>query len=80
MRLRRGELDRAVADYDAALKLQPRLAWSLYARGLAEQRKGQKGEAAADIVAGAALDPGAPVQAERLGLVPAGAAPVAAKP
>ena len=80
VRLRRGELDRAIADYDAALKLQPRLAWSLYARGLAKQREGRAAEAAADLAAGAALDTGAPAQAQRLGLVPAGAAPATAKP
>ena len=40
VRLRMGDLDKSIADYDAALKLQPHSAWSLYGRGLAKGKKG----------------------------------------
>lgn len=55
--LRRGEFAAAIADYDAALKLQPKLAPSLYARGLARQVSGDKAGGVADIQAATAIDP-----------------------
>src|SRR5580704_12694215 len=38
--LRLGEFDKAITDYDAVLKSNPRQAGSLYGRGLAKQKKG----------------------------------------
>jgi tetratricopeptide (TPR) repeat protein len=38
--LRLGKLDEALADYNAALKINPRLASALYGRGLTKQKKG----------------------------------------
>jgi tetratricopeptide (TPR) repeat protein len=80
--LRRGELDLAIADYNEALKLQPKGAWSLYGRGLAKKRLGQTAEGEADIQAAVAIDPNLPRQASKIGLTdgppPAAAAP--AKP
>src|SRR5580692_10135027 len=38
--LRLGRFDEALADYNAALKLNPQLASALYGRGLAKQKKG----------------------------------------
>jgi tetratricopeptide (TPR) repeat protein/predicted aspartyl protease len=76
--LRLGRLDEAIAQYNAALKLQPRAAWSLYGRGLAEQKKGQGAAAGADIQAATAIAPGLPAEARRYGLAAeATAAPAA---
>ena len=38
--LRLNQFDSAIADYSAALKLDPKLASALYGRGLAKQKKG----------------------------------------
>jgi tetratricopeptide (TPR) repeat protein/predicted aspartyl protease len=75
--LRLGRVDEAIVQYNAALKLQPRAAWSLYGRGLAEQKKGQAAAADADIQAATAIAPGLPAEAKRYGLA-AEAAPAAA--
>lgn len=66
--LRMGRLDDAIVQYDAALKLQPKQAWSLYGRGLAKLRRGDVAGGRTDLSAAAALDPGLPQQAQRLGL------------
>jgi tetratricopeptide (TPR) repeat protein len=66
--LRTGRLDDAVAQYTAALKLQPRSAPALYGRGLAELKKGAKAEGEADIAAASAIAPGLPQQYKRYGL------------
>jgi tetratricopeptide (TPR) repeat protein len=47
--------DAAIADYNAALAIKPRLASSLYGRGLAEQMKGGQAAADADIAAAKAI-------------------------
>ena len=47
--------DAAIADYDVALKLNPKLAGSLYGRGLAKRRTGDAAGAEADIAAATAL-------------------------
>jgi hypothetical protein len=43
--------DEAIADYDAALKLNPKMAASLYGRGLAKQKNGDQAGGDADIAA-----------------------------
>ena len=53
--LRLGRLDEAIADDDAALKLNPRLATALYGRGLARRRKGDQAGGDADIAAAEAV-------------------------
>jgi len=40
--LRLGKMDDAIKDYDAALKLDPKLAGALYGRGIAKTKKGDK--------------------------------------
>jgi tetratricopeptide (TPR) repeat protein len=54
---RRGEFDLALADYDAALRLFPRSASTLYMRGLVKQRAGDPAAGAADIKRALKLDP-----------------------
>jgi hypothetical protein len=47
----------AVADYDAALRLKPNQASSLYGRGLAKVRIGKTGEGNSDIAAAKSINP-----------------------
>jgi len=65
--LRLGQYDRAIADYDAALKLNPRTAWSLYGRGLAKRHKGDP-SAQSDMDAAAAINPELTARAKALGI------------
>jgi tetratricopeptide (TPR) repeat protein len=51
------KFDAAIADYNAALKLSPKLASSLYGRGLAEQAAGHASRSTEDISAAQKLDP-----------------------
>jgi tetratricopeptide (TPR) repeat protein/predicted aspartyl protease len=74
--LRRGEWRAAIADYDVALRLQPKLAWSLLGRGLAKQKLGDTAGGATDMAAGLALQPGLEAQARRMGLIAPKSAPV----
>jgi tetratricopeptide (TPR) repeat protein len=49
--LKLGKIDRALADFDAALRLQPKDAHPLHGRGLARLRKGNRAGAEADFAA-----------------------------
>ena len=49
--LRQGKLDSALADFDAALRLDPELPVARYGRGLVEIRKGMQTEGKADLAA-----------------------------
>lgn len=70
---RLGRLDEAIAQFDAALKAQPRFAPALYGRGLAELKKGDKAHGDADLSAAAEIAPGLAQQYRRWGLAPDGA-------
>ena len=63
-------LEKAIADYNEALKINPKIAWSLYGRGLAELRKGMTVQAEADIAAAKALAPHLPELAQGIGVSP----------
>ena len=65
--LRLGQYDRAIADYNAALRLAPRMAWSLYGRGLARRHKNDP-SAQIDLDAAIAIDPALPSRAKELGI------------
>jgi tetratricopeptide (TPR) repeat protein len=54
---RRGDLGKALADYDAAVAAQPRNAWSLYVRSIIERRTGKTAQADADRAAVLAINP-----------------------
>jgi len=56
--------------YDEALKGHPKSAWSLYGRGLAELRKGEKAAGETDIAAATALSPHLPEEAKAHGIGP----------
>jgi tetratricopeptide (TPR) repeat protein len=51
-----GQWDSAIADYSSALRLDPRLASSLYGRGLAKLKKGGTADGDADISAAKAIE------------------------
>lgn len=54
---RRGEDDRAIADYNEAIRLNPDYSLAYYNRGLALENKGQLKQALADFKAAAELSP-----------------------
>jgi tetratricopeptide (TPR) repeat protein/predicted aspartyl protease len=55
--LRMKDYDRSIADYDASLKINPKNAWSLYGRGIAELRKQQTAAGNADVASAKAIRP-----------------------
>jgi tetratricopeptide (TPR) repeat protein len=68
--LRLGLLDEAIDEYDAALDIEPKLAASLYGRGLAKRQKGDKAGGDADIVAARAINAGIAAEFAKYGVVP----------
>ena len=66
--LRMGQLDKAIADYDDALKRQPRAPGPMYDRGLARVKQGKAAEGQAEMQAALALDPSLAQRAQRYGL------------
>jgi tetratricopeptide (TPR) repeat protein len=55
VRLRMGDYDKSIADFDESLKLRPKNAWTQYGRGVAELRKKKVAEGEADMAAATAL-------------------------
>jgi tetratricopeptide (TPR) repeat protein len=55
--MRLGRIEEAIADYDAALKLRPAQASSLFGRGIVKLRKGATEDGQADLSAARAIDP-----------------------
>ena len=55
--LKSGMVKNAIADFDAALKINPRLTSSLYGRGLAKKRSGAIDAGDLDIANAKAMDP-----------------------
>lgn len=70
VRLRMGDYAKSVADYDAALKIEPQNAWALYGRGLANLKQKNTGAGNADIAAATALSAGVALQYTEYGLSP----------
>jgi tetratricopeptide (TPR) repeat protein len=68
VQLRLGKLDVALVDYDAAVKANPRNAWSLYTRAIAERCAGKIDAADADRKAALAINPNVAKRAARYGL------------
>jgi tetratricopeptide (TPR) repeat protein/predicted aspartyl protease len=68
--VRMGKYDKAIADYEATLEVQPRNPWALYGRGLARLHTGMETEGRADIAAARASGPGVVALATRLGFKP----------
>jgi tetratricopeptide (TPR) repeat protein len=57
VRLRLRDYDKSIADFDAALALYPKSAWSLYGRGIAKVRRNKTAEGQADMTEAAAVWP-----------------------
>jgi tetratricopeptide (TPR) repeat protein len=70
VRLRRGDYDKSIADYDDALKLAPKSAWALYGRGVAEMRRKRVPEGRADIAAATAIRASVADEFTRRGIIP----------
>jgi tetratricopeptide (TPR) repeat protein/predicted aspartyl protease len=70
VRLRLGDYDKSIADYDDALKLAPKNAWALYGRGVAEMRRKRVPEGRADIAAATAIWAPVGEEFERRGIIP----------
>jgi tetratricopeptide (TPR) repeat protein len=65
---RMGQYDKAISDYEDALKKQPRAASPMYGKGLAKVKKGQVEEGRAEMQAALALDPSLAQRARLYGL------------
>ena len=70
VQLRRGDYDKAIADYDRALGLGSKDAWSYYGRGVAKLRKGLTAAGKADIAAATALQANIAHEAAKRGITP----------
>jgi tetratricopeptide (TPR) repeat protein len=70
IRLRLGDYDKSIADYDGSLRVGPNSAWALYGRGVAKIRKHKTAEGEADIAHALSLSPGVADEFKRRGIVP----------
>jgi tetratricopeptide (TPR) repeat protein len=70
VRLRLGDYDKSIADFDAALALRPESAWSLYGRGVARIRRKYAALGQADMSAAAAVSPSIADDFARRGITP----------
>ena len=70
VRLRMGDYDKSIADYDASLKLASENAWALYGRGIAKTRKNKLAEGEADRAAAVKLSPHIGAEFTRRGITP----------
>ena len=61
---------RSIADYDASLALRPKIAWSLYGRGVARMKSGDADGGKADVAAALAIHPGMGAEAAKYGVKP----------
>jgi tetratricopeptide (TPR) repeat protein len=67
---RLNEYAKAIADYDASLKLRPKNAWSLYGRGIAKLRENKTAEGHADVSQAVAIAPNIAEQFKKRGIAP----------
>jgi tetratricopeptide (TPR) repeat protein/predicted aspartyl protease len=70
VRLRLGDYDKSIADFDASLQLRPGNAWSLYGRGIAKIRKNNTADGGVDIAAATKIDAKISEYFSRRGIVP----------
>ncbi len=68
--LRMGSYEKSIADYDSAIKINPKDASSWYARGIDELRLQKPGESQADIAQAEALSPTVAERFSRHGIAP----------
>jgi tetratricopeptide (TPR) repeat protein len=70
VRLRLGDYDKSIADYDASVKLAPKSAGALYGRGVAKIRKKRVADGEADIAQAVTLWPTIADEFTRRGIIP----------
>jgi len=70
VRLRQGDYDKAIADFNDALQIMPKNARALYARAVAESRKNNKKGSQTDLEAARQIAPQVAEKFERYGIVP----------
>src|SRR5262249_14419000 len=66
--LRRGQVEKAIDEFNEAIILQPRSQWSLYGRGLAKATQRDSSGSEADLAAARKFDPHIDEEALRQGL------------
>jgi tetratricopeptide (TPR) repeat protein/predicted aspartyl protease len=69
VRLRLGDYDKAISDYDGSLAMQPNRPGPLYGRGLAKLKKNQRAAGEADIAEATKIDPNVAEAFKQIGLV-----------
>jgi tetratricopeptide (TPR) repeat protein len=70
VRLRLGDYDASIKDFDASLALNAKNGWALYGRGVDKVRRGRVAEGQADMSAAAALSPQIAAAYETRGVTP----------
>ena len=70
VRLRLGDYDASIKDFDASLARDPKNAWSLYGRGVDRVRRGRAAEGQADMSAATALNPAIAAEYEKRSVGP----------
>jgi tetratricopeptide (TPR) repeat protein/predicted aspartyl protease len=70
VRLRQGAFDKAISDFNDALKLQPKNVRALYGRGIARMRLNKRKEGQGDVDAAVAISPAIRENLARFGLEP----------
>lgn len=70
VRLRLGDYDKAIADYDESLKLAPKNAGAMYGRGVAKIRKQKTADGEADLARAKALSSTVADEFKRHGITP----------
>jgi Flp pilus assembly protein TadD len=65
-----GSFDKAIADFDAALKLNPRMADTLFERGVAKRRQGDTAGGDADIASAKQIKAGVAGDMAKIGVEP----------
>jgi tetratricopeptide (TPR) repeat protein/predicted aspartyl protease len=70
VRLRLGDYDKSIADYDASLKVTPKSASALYGRGVAKMKNKKTAEGEADIADAIKISPNIGEQFKKRGITP----------
>jgi tetratricopeptide (TPR) repeat protein len=70
VRLRMGDYEKSIADYDASLQVTPKDAWSLYGRGIDKLRENKTPEGEADMADAVKLWPKIADEFTRRGIAP----------